>query len=119
MLREIEVSVLLLITIFLANASGYHQSNSTFLTPDDDPFSEIPVNFESNFPLRASRSQLQKHVHDILMPLMPYIRSDINPDRRIQRRQDTGLIPASYVVQLFQYRYDYISAAQIGPYTFS
>lgn len=121
MWREIKFSVLLILTISLTEASGYSQHNSTFLSPDDDPLSQIPVNFESNFPFRASRSQLQSHVKDILMPLMPYIQSAANSDKRIQRRQDRQLQlnNNNYAVQLFQYRYPYIAAAQIGPYTFS
>lgn len=94
----------------------YH--NSTFLSPEDDPLARIPVEFESNFPIRASASELKKHVNTILNPLMPYIRAECSLDRRIAKRQ-TQQLSNNYTIILYQYAYSHIAAAQIGPFTFS
>lgn len=120
MLLNDKFIVLSILIVLLKGTFGYTQHNSTFLLPDDDPLAKIPVEFEANFPLRSSASELQKHVDAILNPLMPYIRADSNPDRRLAKRQTQQVqLNNNYVVQLFQYAYTHIVAAQIGPFTFS
>lgn len=115
--KFIVLSALILVSLS-GETFGYTQHNSTFLTPTDDPLTRIPVEFETNFPIRASASDLQKHVNMVLNPLMPYIRAESNPDRRIAKRQ-TQQMTNYYIIQLFQYAYSHIVAAQIGPFTFS
>lgn len=119
MLLNAKFIVLSILIVSLSRTTiifGYH--NSTFLSPEDDPLARIPVEFESNFPIRASASDLKKHVDTILNPLMPYIRAESNSDRRIAKRQ-TQQLSNYYTIMLYQYAYSHIAAAQIGPFTFS
>lgn len=111
--------VLSILLVSLSRTFGnYTQHNSTFLSPEDDPLARIPVEFESNFPIRASAADLQKHVDNILNPLIPYIRAENSSDRRIAKRQAQQL-SNNYIIMLYQYAYSHIAAAQIGPFTFS
>lgn len=110
----------LLFTLQTTNAVEYY-SNATALTtiPDDD-FYGMPVFYRSNTPIKQflSKDQMRDHIQQILKPLSPFI---LNSERGVaERRQDGGvqfqLQPE--IVQVEEYKFSFIAAAQIGDYTF-
>lgn len=112
----------LLFTLHSTSAVAYSNSTALSVVPDDD-FYGMPVYYKSNTPIKQflSKSQMSKHIQEILEPLSPYILSD---DRRVavrNRRQDGGLgapLPQPEIVQVEEYKFGFIAAAQIGDYTF-
>lgn len=120
-----------------------------------DKYGMSPVEYHSNKPLQGNQTVINKHVADILMPLMPYIREKrlVPPPATtlfnsisltIADAQDDG--PAPYpahtrpdqpdlaelgsspnrvlsalnqLIHLYEYKYDLVTSAQIGPFTFS
>lgn len=114
----------LLFTLQTTSAAEYSNSTALQVVPDDD-FYGMPVYYKSNTPIKQflSKSQMSKHIQDILEPLSPYILSD---DRRVAirtRRQDGGATLGQptlqpEIVQVEEYKFGFIAAAQIGDYTF-
>lgn len=111
----------------ISAAAEYSNSTALSVVPDDD-FYGMPVFYKSNTPIKQflSKSQMSKHIQEILEPLSPFIVSD---DRRVSirnRRQDGGAFvlgaplppPQPEIVQVEEYKFSFIAAAQIGDYTF-
>lgn len=121
-----------------------------------DQYGQTPVEYHSNVPLVGNQTIINKHVADILMPLMPYIREKrLAPQEppslfnsvslTIADAQDLGPTPYpantdgapppnltalgsmpsqvlsafNQLIHLFEYKYDLITSAKIGPFTFS
>lgn len=118
------VFVLLIVLLSLQLANACCGSNSTALIPlgADDHFFGMPVYYKSNMPIKKfySKAQMENHIQQILKPLSPFImgRNSRN-SRAIQRRQDTQIGTVPTIVELYEYKFPYIAAAQIGDYTFT
>lgn len=119
--------VLLIVLLSLQLANACCSSNSTALIPlgADDVFFGMPVYYKSNMPIKKfySKSQMENHIQQILKPLSPFImgrdsRNNRNT-RAIQRRQDTQVGTVPTIVELYEFKFPYIAAAQIGDYTFT
>lgn len=109
----------------ISAVAEYSNSTALSVAPDDD-FYGMPVYYKSNTPIKKflSKSQMSKHIQEILEPLSPFIVSD---DRRVairNRRQDGGAfglgapLPQPEIIQVEEYKFSFIAAAQIGDYTF-
>lgn len=149
-----------------------------------DGIGKMPVQYTSNLPFVGNQTVINKHVHDILMPLMPLIRdkrlapptpdtifnaikltitdadsvpsadplSDLHLDPHANLHSDTYSYPypgpqsppqsdspsaphpdllgpgnkaakvlnaLNQLIHLFEYKYDIVTSAKIGPFTFS
>lgn len=139
--------MLLLTTIFtitvLPKSQAVIYSNSTGLEPNpDDTFCGLPVYFKSNTMIKSlqNKDRMHEHIQRILRPLAQYILSEDVKVYGPQRRADYygGVGGASSlggnfggiggaignggpesVVQVEQYDLPFISAAQIGTYTYT
>lgn len=161
----------ILLTIFFRNifCLDFQHLDNTTSNMMTDRFDEFPVEYRSNLPFVGSEADIHKHVHDVLSPLMPYIRNKrtaVNGQFVSQAdallgngltstildnasASDQGLnfnsfnagsvgggtanagssshgvvttntfIADGELIQLYEYKYDIVAAAQIGPYTFT
>lgn len=182
----------ILSTIFFTNifCLDFQHLDNTTSNVMTDRFDEFPVEYRSNLPFVGSEADIHKHVHDVLSPLMPYIRNNKEKLQSIRSKRtavngqfvsqadqllggggltstvlndasasEQGLNFDSFnagsfnggsfnggsvgggtanagssshgvlttntftangeVIQLYEYKYDIVAAAQIGPYTFT
>lgn len=114
MWSKIGFSAFILLSILFGeiNTGNFFNSNNYF------GFNGLPVQLETNFAVPTNRAMIQKHVDDVLTPLLPFIQGDgtTNGQTGLALRRDDV---ETELVHLYEYQYDRLDAAQIGPYTFS
>lgn len=114
--------VVLTMVFILHRTSGCCTSNSTALIPfkADDHFFGMPVYYRSNMPIKRfySQAQLENRIHQILTPLSPFI---LGSETRsaMRRSASVHMDQMQTIVELYEYKYPHITAAQIGDYSFT
>lgn len=182
-------SLSIALTFFVSSVCCTKADDGTMQSFISDAFGKMPVQYTSNLPFVGNQTAINKHVHDILMPLMPLIRdkrlapptpetifnaikltitdaesgpptdplADLHLDLHPDLHSDTNSYPypgpqlppshsepqsdsppaphpdligpgnkiakvlnaLNQLIHLFEYKYDIVTSAQIGPFTFS